>query len=80
MQLGYQLASEEHGPNVQTVEQRVALGPDPADHLAAIRRYALAGFDHVHVHQIGPDQQGFFRFYEREVLPHLGSVGAGVGS
>jgi hypothetical protein len=23
------------------------------------------------VHQVGPDQEGFFRFYEREVLPRL---------
>jgi hypothetical protein len=27
--------------------------------------------DHVYVHQIGPDQEGFFSFYEREVLPEL---------
>jgi hypothetical protein len=24
------------------------------------------------VHQIGPDQNGFLRFYERDVLPRLG--------
>jgi len=30
-----------------------------------------AGFTQVYVHQIGPDQEGFFRFYEREVLPRL---------
>jgi hypothetical protein len=23
------------------------------------------------VHQVGPDQEGFFRFYEQEVLPKL---------
>ena len=40
-------------------------------HLRAIHEYADAGFDHVYVHQIGHDQEGFFRFYEREVLPKL---------
>ena len=30
-----------------------------------------AGFDHVHVDQVGPDQEGFFRFYESEILPRL---------
>ena len=30
-----------------------------------------AGYDHVHVDQVGPDQEGFFQFYEREVLPHF---------
>lgn len=28
-----------------------------------------AGFDEVYVSQIGPDQESFLRFYEREVLP-----------
>ena len=32
-----------------------------------------AGFDHVYVHQIGPDQDTFFRFYESEILPKIPS-------
>ena len=36
------------------------------------REYADAGFDYVCVHQIGTDQEGFLRFYAREVLPRLG--------
>ena len=28
-----------------------------------------AGHDHVYLHQIGPDQDGFLRFAERELLP-----------
>lgn len=46
-------------------------GADPEEHIAAIRKYVDAGFDHVYIHQIGPDQEGFLRFYEREVLPDL---------
>lgn len=42
---------------------------DPDVHRAAIDEYVKAGFDHVYVHQIGPDQEGFIAFYEREVLP-----------
>ena len=30
-----------------------------------------AGFDRLGVHQIGPDQEGFMRFYAREVMPKL---------
>jgi G6PDH family F420-dependent oxidoreductase len=51
--------------------ETLPLGPDPERHLAGIRQYIDAGFDHVYVHQIGPDQEGFFRFYEREILPKL---------
>ncbi len=46
-------------------------GPDPERHISKLGEYLDAGYDHVWVHQIGPDQEGFFRFYEREVLPKL---------
>ena len=44
-------------------------GPDPQAHIDAIRKYADAGYDEVYITQAGPDQEGFLRFYEREVLP-----------
>ncbi|HZS03955.1 MAG TPA: TIGR03557 family F420-dependent LLM class oxidoreductase [Blastocatellia bacterium] len=53
------------------VAGQVVCGPDPERHIARIRKYADAGYDHVWVHQVGPDQEGFFQFYEREVLPHF---------
>jgi coenzyme F420-dependent glucose-6-phosphate dehydrogenase len=55
----------------EDVAETVPCGPDPERHIAAIREYADAGFDHVWVHQIGPDQQGFLRFYRDQVLPKL---------
>ena len=53
----------------EDVAETVPCGPDAERHRAALKKYADAGFSHVAVHQIGPDQEGFFRFYEREVLP-----------
>jgi G6PDH family F420-dependent oxidoreductase len=50
---------------------KVVCGADPADHLAAIAAFAAAGFDTVYVHQVGDDQEAFFRFYGTEVIPHL---------
>jgi coenzyme F420-dependent glucose-6-phosphate dehydrogenase len=55
----------------EDVAGSVVCGPDPEAHLDAIRSYVDAGYDHVYLHQIGPDQEGFFRFYEREVLPKV---------
>lgn len=55
----------------EDVAEKVTCGPDPERHLEAIREYADAGFDYVYIHQVGPDQEGFFRFYERELLPKL---------
>jgi coenzyme F420-dependent glucose-6-phosphate dehydrogenase len=56
----------------------VACGPDPERHLEMIGRFHEAGFDHVYIHQIGPDQEGFMDFYAREVLPRV-SEQAGTG-
>jgi hypothetical protein len=36
-----------------------------------LQAFADAGYDHVWVHQIGPDQEAFFDLYEREVMPAL---------
>jgi len=55
----------------ETIAQAVICGPDPTRHLAAIAQAAEAGYTHVWVHQIGPDQAGFFQFYAREILPKL---------
>jgi coenzyme F420-dependent glucose-6-phosphate dehydrogenase len=53
------------------VAETVICGPNPERHLEAIREYERAAYDHVYVHQVGRDQEGFFRFYEKEILPKL---------
>ena len=46
-------------------------GRDPQPHLDAIRKYADSGYDEVYITQVGPNQEGFLRFYEREILPEF---------
>ena len=53
------------------VAEVITCGPDPERHVDAIQRCLDAGYDHVHVYQVGPDQEGFFRFYEQSILPHF---------
>jgi hypothetical protein len=53
------------------VAEVILCSPDPERHLAKIREYEKAGFDHIYLHQIGPDQAGFLDFAEREILPAL---------
>ena len=55
----------------EQVAEAITCGPDPEPHLAKIREYIDAGYDHVYLHQVGPDQAGFLRFAERELLPAL---------
>lgn len=54
------------------VAETLVCGPDPEKHVEAIKEYADAGYDHICVHQVGPDQKGFLRFFERDGLPELG--------
>ncbi|HET8786538.1 MAG TPA: hypothetical protein VFM38_12945, partial [Candidatus Limnocylindrales bacterium] len=53
------------------VAKVIICGADPEPHIAKIREAQQAGYDHVHVYQVGDDQEGFFRFYEREVMPQV---------
>jgi coenzyme F420-dependent glucose-6-phosphate dehydrogenase len=55
----------------EDVAESVPCGPGPDTQLDALQAFVDAGYDHVWVHQIGPDQEAFFRLYEREVMPGL---------
>jgi G6PDH family F420-dependent oxidoreductase len=55
----------------QNIAEQVACGPDPDRVLEELRTYAAKGLDHVHLHQIGPDQAGFLAFWEDELRPKL---------
>jgi G6PDH family F420-dependent oxidoreductase len=54
---------------VDQVAESITCGPDPAVHLERISAYVDAGYDHVYLHQVGPDQAGFLDFARRELLP-----------
>jgi G6PDH family F420-dependent oxidoreductase len=60
------------------VAEKVVCGPDPAKHLAMLRQYEEAGYSHIYVHQVGPDQEGFLRFYREEILPRYGQTDSAV--
>jgi G6PDH family F420-dependent oxidoreductase len=53
------------------LEGTLVLGPDPEEYLEQIRTFEEAGFTHVYLHQIGPDQQGFLEFARNELLTRL---------
>jgi len=54
------------------IAERIVCGPDMDRHVEAIQTYVDAGYDHVYIHQIGPDQEGFLEAYSRDVLPRFG--------
>jgi len=56
---------------VEMAVDGVPCGPDAAPVLEQIRSWEKAGFDRIAIHQVGPDQAGFFRFWEQELQPRL---------
>ena len=56
----------------EQVTSSLACGRDIGDELVeSVGKYVEAGYDHIYFHQIGADQEGFFRFWERDLRPAL---------
>jgi coenzyme F420-dependent glucose-6-phosphate dehydrogenase len=49
------------------VADKIVCGPSTEPILEAIGEYVDAGFDHVHLHQIGPDQMALITLFESEL-------------
>ncbi|CAN5763216.1 LLM class F420-dependent oxidoreductase [soil metagenome] len=67
----------EQASSVVTKEQiaeSVSCGPDPQPVIEMISKMVDAGIDHVYVHQIGQDQEGFCRFWVDEVAAKVKSL------
>ena len=63
----------------EEVARMVVCGPDPEAYARRIDQYVDAGYTHVYLHQVGPDQQGFLRFCASELLPRYARVPASAG-
>jgi G6PDH family F420-dependent oxidoreductase len=57
----------------EAVAKLVSCGPSPEHHLQSIDRYVQAGFDHIILVQVGPEQEAFIEFFEHRLAPALGS-------
>jgi hypothetical protein len=50
---------------------KISCGPSAERHLRAIRKFTEAGFDHIVLVQIGPDQDYFFDLFKHELAAAL---------
>jgi G6PDH family F420-dependent oxidoreductase len=55
----------------EDVAKQVACGPDPEKHIASVKKYVDAGFDHIVLQGGGPDQEAFINFFQKELKPRL---------
>ena len=66
---GFEAATQHITPEI--VARQVSCGPSAEHHLKAIGRYIEAGYDHIILTQVGPRQEEFIGFFERELAPAL---------
>jgi coenzyme F420-dependent glucose-6-phosphate dehydrogenase len=75
--LGWELPLPRHfeqaSENVteEDIGEAIPCGPDVDRYVEDVREYEQAGYTHIYFHQIGRDQEGFFRFFEHELRPKL---------
>jgi G6PDH family F420-dependent oxidoreductase len=69
---GFEAASQYVRP--EDLKGSAALGPDPESHLHVIAKYVDAGFDHIVLLGVGPEQAKFIDFFARELKPRLGEL------
>jgi hypothetical protein len=63
-------AASEH-VTAEVVAKSASCGPSAERQLEAIDRFIKAGYDHIILLQVGPDQDRFFEFFEREIAPAM---------
>ena len=68
---GFAAASKHVSPEM--VAEQVSCGRSTERHLQAIHRYVDAGYNHIILVQVGPDQDAFIDFFERKLAPALRS-------
>jgi G6PDH family F420-dependent oxidoreductase len=66
---GFAAASKHVSPDA--VAELVSCGPSPDRHLKAIERFVKAGYDHIILVQVGPQQDAFIDFFARELAPAM---------
>lgn len=54
--------------------ESVPCGPEVGPVVESVRTFLDAGYDHLYFHQIGSDQDGFFRFWSDELQPALAEL------
>jgi G6PDH family F420-dependent oxidoreductase len=58
----------------EMLAEQTPIGPDVGSYVDAIRELTDAGVENVYIHQVGPDQAGFFEFWTDELGPALADL------
>lgn len=56
------------------IAKNIICGPDPQRIADQVRTFRQGGFDHIYFHQVGPRQEEFIRFFEKQLAPMLSGI------
>jgi coenzyme F420-dependent glucose-6-phosphate dehydrogenase len=59
----------------ESLAEQMPVGPNVDRWVDAVRELVDAGVENVYLHQVGPDQAGFFRFFREELQAALSNLG-----
>lgn len=59
----------------EDIQGKVPMGQDTGAIVEQVKKFTDMGFDHVYIHQIGQDQEAFFKLWQSEIEPELRKVG-----
>lgn len=55
----------------EQIAKEIECGPDPQKHIDVIKKFLDAGFRKVSIHNVGYEQEEFFRLYKEKVIPAI---------
>ena len=55
----------------ENYKNRMLISPDLDEHRAQIQQFADLGFDEIHVHNVGRNQEQFIKAFGEQVIPKL---------
>lgn len=58
----------------EDLQEQIPHGPEVETYVRAVKKFTDAGFDHVVLQPVGPDQASFMRFFEKQLGPRLRSL------
>lgn len=56
------------------ITANIPLGQDVEKILESINTYTQAGFDHIYIHNIGPNQAEFIKFFTHKIIPKISYI------
>jgi G6PDH family F420-dependent oxidoreductase len=65
---------------VESIAEKIPCGPSLEGIVNAFKEHIDNGFDRVYINQIGDNQEEFFAFFSRELMPALAELGAAPDS